>query len=334
MSKYLGDWTYERIHTECSGAYNAYCSGLDAHYKAYFTTNPAFAGDHPQKALTLELALPPGMEELAALIPAGQLHLHHLSGKSSQLIGLGLLGAAAKQDPSLLWLEALLSPIPPFSISPPQVRFEYELDNTVLNEQPRVSAIDFLVETDDVVICAEVKFAEEGMGRCSCGVGAIATGTCSQKVLDRPLYWETAKDVFYLPDIVPGKPCPISAGYQAIRNVAASRALANGRTPVFVLLYDERQPVLPSDEQLGWLAGGAPGHPEERQRQQPDPVPRDSLADTRTSDAATWAGSDMGSGEAPPAVRASVVPLLALLDDLTGTRPPRTGESADVGENR
>lgn len=125
------------------------------------------------------------MEELAALIPAGQLHRHHLSGKSSQLIGLGLLGAAAKQDPSLLWLEALLSPIPPFSISPPQVRFEYELDKTVLNEQPRVTAVDFLVDTDDVVICGEVKFAEEGMGRCSCGVGAGAVGQCSQKAYFR-----------------------------------------------------------------------------------------------------------------------------------------------------
>lgn len=165
MSTSLGDWTYQQIHQECSGANNAYRAALDNHYKFYLTSNPSLAGTHPQKAATIELALPPGMAELAALIPAGQLHLHHLSGKSSQLIGLGLLGAAAKQDPYLQWLEPLLAPIPPFSImKPPQVRFEYELDKSVLNEQPRVTAVDFLVETDDVVICAEVKFAEEGMG--------------------------------------------------------------------------------------------------------------------------------------------------------------------------
>ena len=243
MSTFLGDWTYAQIHQECSGAYNSYRAALDAHYAGYFVANPSFASSHPQKAGTLELALPPGMEELAELIPTAQLHRHHLSGKSSQLIGLGLLGAAAKSDPSLHWFEQHLAPVPPFPLTTtPTYKFEYGLDRTVLNEHPRVTAVDFLVETDATVICTEVKFAEDGMGRCSCGVAAIATGACSKNVLDRALYWDTAAQIFFLPDRVPGKPCPISVGYQAIRNVAAARALAAGRMPVFVLLYDERNP--------------------------------------------------------------------------------------------
>lgn len=254
VSSFLGDWTYEQIHDECKAAYGVYRSDLDAHYKQFFTLNPSLAGAHPQKAVTIELALPPGMEGLAALIPADQLHRHHLSGKSSQLIGLGLLGAAAKSDPSLHWFEQHLAPVPPFPVATtPTFKFEYALDRTVLNEHPRVTAVDFLIETDAAVICTEVKFAEDGMGRCSCGVAAIATGACSKNALDRALYWDTAAQIFFLPDRVPGKSCPISVGYQAIRNVAAARALAAGRMPVFVLLYDERNPYFrPTNNWPGW----------------------------------------------------------------------------------
>lgn len=60
--------------------------------------------------------------------------------------------------------------------------------------------------------------------------------------------------MFFLPDRTPGKPCPISASYQAIRNAAAARALADeGRRPVFALLYDARNPYFfPIGSWPGW----------------------------------------------------------------------------------
>lgn len=254
MSSFLGDWTYERVHNECAVAYGQYRAALDSHYRAYFEAHPEAAGTHPQLAASLEQALPPGMEGLTAQLPAAQRHRHHLSGKSSQTLGLGLLGAAVKTDPHLQWFEGLLAPIPPFSVmKPPATSFERDLDKSLLSEEPRVTAVDFFVETDDVVICTEVKFAEEGLGRCSCGAGAAMVANCKQRVLDRPLYWKTAHEIFFLPDRADGKPCPISAGYQTIRNAAAAIALAGGRRPVFVLIYDDRNPYFrQTNSWAGW----------------------------------------------------------------------------------
>jgi hypothetical protein len=39
-----------------------------------------------------------------------------------------------------------------------------------------------------------------------------------------------------------GEPCPLSFPYQAVRNLAASRALAGGRHAVSALVYDARNP--------------------------------------------------------------------------------------------
>lgn len=240
---YLGDWTYAQIHQECAAAYAVYRAGLDARYKAYFAANSDVASMHPQLAASFEAAMPPGMEVLAGSIPPQLRHRHHLSGKSSQSLGLGLLGTAAAREPFLGWFEEALSPIAPFSVTtPPSITFECELDPDVLNEHPRVTAIDFLVETNDVVICTEVKWAEEGLGRCSCGAGRAAIGDCAQRVMHRSAYWDAAREVLFLPDRIHGKPCPISTGYQAIRNVAAALSLAQARQPVFVLLYDAVNP--------------------------------------------------------------------------------------------
>ncbi len=242
-TSYLGDWTFAQIHQECAGAYAKYRSDLDARYKAYFDANPQVASGHPQLAASFEAAMPPGMAELAARIPPELRHRHHLSGKSSQGLGLGLLGAASLRDPFLPWFEEALSPVAPFSMTnPPTATFEHELDPAILNERPRVTAIDFFVETSDAVICTEVKWAEEGLGRCSCGAASVAVGDCAGRVLERSAYWDAARELFFLPERSQGKPCPISPGYQAIRNVAAARALAKGRQPIFVLLYDARNP--------------------------------------------------------------------------------------------
>lgn len=96
-----------------------------------------------------------------------------------------------------------------------------------------------------MVVCVEAKWAEAGMGRCSCRAegGAPRTGDCAKRVLRRPAYWTTARDVFGLPERVSGSPCPLSFSYQAVANAAAARALAGPkRKAVFVLLYDRENP--------------------------------------------------------------------------------------------
>jgi hypothetical protein len=236
----LALWTHEAVHAECGGAYNRYSRDLDAHYAAYFRAHPDEGGSHPRQAADIERALPPSWEDLAGDLPDRVRHVHHLSGRSSQLLALAMLGASARLDPGLNWLREALSPLPPSDLTLGRPRFEYELPPEALNEQlPRVTSVDFLVQTSELVICTEAKRGEDGMGRCSCPAGASAIAGCSQKVLDRPLYWRAAYDLFGMPDRKPGKPCPVSLGYQAIRSVAAARYLATGgRQPVFALVYD------------------------------------------------------------------------------------------------
>jgi hypothetical protein len=154
----------------------------------------------------------------------------------------------------LRWLEAGLDLSNRLTSATPTTRFEVELEPTLLNEHPFVTTIDFLVEDTDVVMCVEAKLGENGFGSCRCSSGA-SQGACSERVLGRQLYWEAARDVFLLPDRVEGQPCPIAACYQAVRNVAAARALAGpDRRAVFVLVYDERNPFFRS-------TGSWPGWP-------------------------------------------------------------------------
>jgi hypothetical protein len=239
----LAAWTHEAVHVECGAAYNRYSHDLDAHYTAYFAAHPKERGDHPRQAADLERALPPGWGHLADDLPKRVRHRHHLSGRSSQVLALAILGASARLDFSLDWLFAALSPLPTTDspLAPP--RFEHELPAEALNERPYVTSIDFFAETSKLVICTEAKRGEDGMGRCTCPPGASKVADCSQKVLDRPLYWQAAYNLFGMPDREPGKPCPLSLGYQAIRSVAAARYLATARrAPVFALVYDAENP--------------------------------------------------------------------------------------------
>jgi hypothetical protein len=254
MSLELAAWTKHEINEICKKPYGVYVRGLTDHYRHYFVERPELAGEHPLKAKDLASALPPDADFLEEYLPENLRHLQHLSGRSSQIIALALLGLAWRRDPSLRSFEEAVG-LPKLLKSPaPTVRFEVELASSLLNEAPLVSTIDFLVEDEAAVICVEAKFGEDGMGRCSCPAGAPPVADCSKKVLERPLYWETAADVFFLPERVPGKPCPIASSYQAIRNAAAARALAGAdRRAVFVLLYDTRNPYFhPVDEWPGW----------------------------------------------------------------------------------
>jgi hypothetical protein len=254
VSLELAAWTKSEIDQICTKPYGLYVRALTEHYEQYFVDHPELASDHPLKAKDLASALPQGADFLEEYLPDKLRHRHHLSGRSSQIIALAMLGLAWRRDLSVRWLEDALS-LPGLLKSPaPKVSFEVELDSQVLNESPLVSTIDVLVEDEAAVICVEAKFGEDGMGRCSCPAGAPGIADCSKKVLERPLYWETAKDVFFLPDRVAGKPCPISSSYQAVRNAAAARALAgHDRQAVFVLVYDARNPYFhPVDAWPGW----------------------------------------------------------------------------------
>jgi hypothetical protein len=250
----LADWTFAAVNDECAAAHRQYTEALNRHYAKFFTQNPELASSHPQLAKDLACALPEGFESLAAQIPKNKLHRHHLSGKSSQIVALGLLGGVATADPSLGWVAELLSPFPPFGDAL-NVQFEREVPAAVLNEQPRTTDVDFFVETDDVVLCAEAKFAEDGLGRCSCPRADQAVGNCAERILERPRYWQAAKELLQLPERTPGSACPISVGYQAVRNVAAAVALAElgGREAVFGLFYDARNPYFrATGEWPGW----------------------------------------------------------------------------------
>jgi hypothetical protein len=203
----LYDWTKPALHKACNAAYRAYYAAKTDRAKAYFAAYPELKDPgHDYKAKDITAALPPGWAELAGLIPDGLRHRHHLSGNSSQILALALLGAAARLDPSH----------------------------------------DYLVEDDALVMCIECKWAEEGMGTCSCaGAGGDpATGNCRDAVLNhRPLYWEATYEVFGLPDRQDGKPCPLSPVYQAVRNVAAALHLRPaGGVGVFGLIYDADNP--------------------------------------------------------------------------------------------
>jgi hypothetical protein len=163
------------------------------------------------------------------------------------VLALALLGAARRLDPSHDWLWQGLGTLPSAKSRPPSGQLEVELDAAVLGEDfKRVTSIDYLVKDQGLVMCVECKWAEEGIGGCSCARdgGDPATGLCRNAVRDdRPLFWTTAAEVLGLPDRADGKPCPLSPVHQAVRNVAAAFQLRpDGGLAVFGLIYDAEDP--------------------------------------------------------------------------------------------
>jgi len=262
-------WTPARIKATCGKAHGAYKKGLEKHYRRYFEERPDLGGNHPWKARDLDAALPPGREDLGSLIPPGGRHPHYLSGGSSQVLAMALLGSTMAEDRTLTWLREVLGLDGTFGLLGPCARFEYALSPHVLNEKPRVTNVDVLVEGESTIICVEAKLWEAGFGSCACGsdppdpadaedpelepTPPQERGACSGRVRDRSLYYRAATDVLGLPERHDGLPCPIAAGYQAIRNIAAARALADGRDAVFALFYDDRNPHFSGEgEWPGW----------------------------------------------------------------------------------
>ncbi len=232
-------WTSDAIAAACRAAYREYERRRRDQYTAYFVGNPELAGGHPLLARDLTAALPEGWSRLASHLPSADRHRWHLSGKSSQVLALGVLGVAMERDGGLGWTQALGAPVRPSPTA--SARLEYALPSDVLGEHPRVTAVDFLVDDPGFVLCAEAKWTEAGMGACNCPKPAI--GECTDRVLTRAAYWAVLREVLGLPDRERGRPCPLSPVYQAVRNVAAALALAGEeREAVFTLLYDAENP--------------------------------------------------------------------------------------------
>jgi hypothetical protein len=253
----LAAWARPDIDAVCQQAWRRYDRRLGARYERYFEDNPELAGDQRISARDYAAALPPGHDELVGAIPEDARHRQHLSGKSTQTLAVGLLGAAAVRDPSLEWLwDALRLPAP--AGDAPSIEFEHRVSPQLLGERPRQTTIDVLVEDDDVVIAIESKWREHGIATCLCrgdGVGPAAGLRCSRRVETREPYWDAAATLG-LPEREPEAPCPISPAYQAIRNCAAVRALAGPeRLAVFALVYDLQNPYFaPADDWPGWPA--------------------------------------------------------------------------------
>jgi len=244
VASHLANWTGPLVAAECRAAHNAYRAAKTASYQSYFKANPRLkADDHAFKAADLATALPDDWGGLADLLPRSERHRHHLSGNSSQVLALGLLGVAMKFDPSLGWLWDGLSPLPPPTAPAPAATFEHKLAPEVLGEQPRQTSLDFYVDDTAALLCIEAKWTEAGIGACGCGAKAAAVADCSDKVLQRKTYWDVATNVFHLPDREEAESCPLSFTYQAVRNVAAALALAKpGQQAVFGLIYDADNP--------------------------------------------------------------------------------------------
>jgi hypothetical protein len=143
--EFAARWSPRAIADACSKAHSTYKRGLEQGYAAYFERRPELRGDHPWKARDLPSALPPGWECLAFLIPRSQRHRHHLSGGSSQVLAVALLGSAAKVDPNLEWFRRVLELEARFESSAPRITFEHALAAETLNERPRVTNVDVLV---------------------------------------------------------------------------------------------------------------------------------------------------------------------------------------------
>lgn len=254
----VNQWSQAAIDAECAGAYGAFTTRRRAAYQAYFLANSELADlGHTYLAKDFASALPESSPpEFSQWLPPAARHRHHRSGNSSQMLALGLLGIAARRDPSLeWWWEALDLPGP--TSAQPSFEFESSIAKEALGETGGATSVDFLARDESAVICCECKWVEPGIGSCTCksAGGDPANGTCRQGIYECVAYWQTAADFFALPKYAHrAEPCRLGFAYQAVRNVAAALSLASqSQTAVFVLLYDGENPYFSGHgEWPGW----------------------------------------------------------------------------------
>ncbi|MBS1845662.1 MAG: hypothetical protein JST53_14695 [Actinobacteria bacterium] len=135
--------------------------------------------------------------------------------------------------------------------TPFTTQFEKKLEPDTLGERPRQTALDFFAESSGSVLWMEAKWTEPGISACGCEEPDV--GHCSERILGRDAYWTAAERIFGLNRPEEGTPCPIHAGYQAVRNSAAAIALGGGREAAFGLIYDADNPYFrPTGRWPGW----------------------------------------------------------------------------------
>ncbi len=187
-------WSRAAIDAEAQPAWRRYDRRLGTRYARYFADRPELAGEQRTSARDLVAALPPGWEAPADAIPDRPWERRHLAAKSSEMLGLGLLGVAATRDPSLAWLWDALEPLPVAAGDAPSLRFGHVVDPTLLGERPRPTTLDVLVDDPSVLIGLSIKWREHGVGGCSCrgeGVGPrgrrplLAPGRAARRLLGR-----------------------------------------------------------------------------------------------------------------------------------------------------
>jgi hypothetical protein len=249
----IGNWTIEDIRTEVADAYAEYVSSREARVRAYFRNRPGLASPHPLLARDPTAALPAGHANLADRIGPAQRHRWWLSGKSSQMLALGVLGVNETADPELRALGNLTGL--DFGAGP-KTQFELELDPRALGEKPRTTTLDYVATSQRAVLCVEAKWTEEGMGLCSCGDANRQEGSCSSRVLSRRAYRQAAARL-ELAEPPSGGRCAMGTAYQAVRLFAATTVLArdNGNAhSVAALFYDEENPFFDGHNAWpGWV---------------------------------------------------------------------------------
>ena len=258
----LAHWTSHAIDQECGTAYHRYEKARRQQYVDYFTRYPELrCRQHGHSAKSLAAALPSGWDDLQTLIPRNAWHVHARSGKSSQTLALALLGCATRLDPSFGWFWRAFDLPAPVSTQLPPVAFERQLPSSLLNEKPRATVLDFVVDDPGCFVAVETKWTEPGFGTCSCAPSGTGDpcpgGHCAERIIRREHYWRVAERFFGLPAWrLPLFGCPISPLYQVIRNVAAAEQLANGERPfAFAMIYDAENPYFrPGKIWPGWPA--------------------------------------------------------------------------------
>jgi hypothetical protein len=255
----LAAWSRAAIDAEVQAGWRRYDRRLGTRYARYFAERPELAGDQRTSARDLVAALPPGWEAPVDAVPERKWERRHLSAKSSEMLGLALLGVAATRDPSLAWLWEALAPLPSAADEAHSLRFGHVVDATLLGERPRQTGFDVLVDDPNAVIGLSIKWREHGVGACLCrgeGVGPLAGEECSRRVQQRQPYWDAAVDLLGLAERAAGAPCPISPAYEIVRQAAALRALTDPDRPaVLGLVYDSENPYFaPSGDWPGWPA--------------------------------------------------------------------------------
>ena len=186
----VAHWTSQASDRECRAAYHRYEKARRQQYIDYFARHPDLrCPQQAHSANSLTAALPPGCGCLQTLIPPNAWHVHARSGKSSQTLALALLGSAARLDPSFGWFLRFLDlPAPKFKLPYPSFAFERSLSPTHLNETPRVTVLDFLLDSPSFVVAVETKWTEQGLGVCSCGSSGEGSpqpgGSCAERVLE------------------------------------------------------------------------------------------------------------------------------------------------------